>query len=223
MIAKMYIDDLILISPTKEKAVHDLEVAQRLLKDLGLPEATNKVQSPSTRVTWLGVVIDSVSMSISVPLDKLSEIRACVCNAIKMRSMTKKHLQSIIGKVIHVAKCIKPARLFVSRLLEALRGMKKKYLKVSQDMRDDLLWFKEFSAEWNGVGLINTRAPDMDVYVDESGSGIGGSDGRTAYGGQVAPWEDPAKNISELEAVNLTVALQTFITERDRGRHKGFL
>lgn len=219
VVAKMYIDDLILISPTREKAVRDLQVAQKLLSDLGLPEAPDKVQAPSTRVTWLGVVIDSVSMSISVPLDKLEEIKACVCNALKMRSMTKKHLQSIIGKVIHVAKCIRPARLFVSRLLEALRGMKKKYLKVTPEMRDDLLWFKEFSAQWNGVGLINTHAPDMDVYVDASGSGIGGYDGRTAYGGQVTPQEDPARNISELEAVNLTVALQTFLSEQDRGRH----
>lgn len=219
VIAKMYIDDLILISPNREKAERDLHVAQDLLKDLGLPEARDKVQRPSTRVTWLGVVIDSVSMSISVPIDKLEEIKGCVSNALKARSMSKKHLQSIIGKVIHVAKCIRPARLFVSRLLEALRGMRKKYLKVTQEMKDDLLWFKEFSSEWNGVGLINMSSPDLDVYVDASGSGIGASDGRSAYGGQISPGEDPARNISELEAVNLAVALQTFICESDRGRH----
>lgn len=219
VIAKMYIDDLILISPTREKAERDLEVAQVLLRELGLPEAEDKVQRPSTRVTWLGVVIDSVSMSISVPNDKLEDIKACVSNALKLRSMTKKHLQSVIGKVIHVAKCIRPARLFVARLLEALRGMKKKHLKVSKEMKDDLLWFKEFSSEWNGVGLINTRPPDLDIYVDASGSGIGGYDGRSAYGGQVTPCNDTARNISELEAVNLTVALQTFLLPSDKGRH----
>lgn len=220
VVAKMYIDDLIIVSPNRERAQHDLRVAQRLLHELGLPEAPEKVQHPDTQVTWLGVKIDSVSMSISVPHDKLEEIRSCVSAALKLRSMSKKHLQSIIGKVIHVAKCIRPARLFVSRLLEALRGMRsKKYLKVSQDMRRDLLWFKEFSAQWNGVGLINTSRPDLDVYVDASGSGIGATDGRTAYGGQITPVHDPAENISELEAVNLVVALQTFLSERDRGRH----
>lgn len=219
VIAKMYIDDLILISPSRERAEQDLRIAQELLKDLGLPEAPDKVQRPSTRVTWLGVDIDSVSMTISVPHEKLEEIKHCVSNAIKLKSMSKKHLQSVIGKVIHVAKCIRPARLFVSRLLEALRGMKKKFIKVSRDMRADLIWFQEFSAQWNGVGLINTRAPDMDVFVDASGSGIGATDGRSAYGGQITPISDPAHNISELEAVNLAVALQTFMSRGDKGRH----
>lgn len=219
VVSKMYIDDLILVSPTKEKAMQDLEIAQRLLRQLGLPEAPDKVQAPSTNVTWLGVQIDSVSMTISVPHQKLEEIKSCVQKASKLRSMSKKHLQSIIGKVIHVAKCIRPARLFVSRLLEALRGMKRKFIKVSPDMKADLLWFEEFSAQWNGVGLINTRTPDLDVYVDASGSGIGATDGRAAYGGQITPVNDPTNNISELEAVNLAVALQTFLSHIDRGRH----
>lgn len=219
VIAKMYIDDLILVSPTREKVCHDLEIAQALLHDLGLPEAPDKVQPPSTKVTWLGVEIDFVSMTISVPKQKLEEIKSCVVSARKLKSMSKKHLQSVIGKVIHVAKCIRPARLFVSRLLEALRGMKKKYLKVSSEMRADLLWFEEFSSQWNGVGLISTRAPDMDVYVEASGSGIGGTDGKAAYGGQISPVGDPANNISELETVNLAVALHTFLSHQDRGRH----
>lgn len=219
VIAKMYIDDLILVSPSKEKAERDLAIAQALLQELGLPEATDKVQRPSTEVTWLGVNIDSVSMTISVPHEKLEEIRSCVVKARRLKSMSKKHLQSVIGKVIHVAKCIRPARLFVSRLLEALRGMKKKYLRVSAEMRADLLWFEEFSSQWNGVGLISSSPPDIDVYVDASGSGIGGTDGRAAYGGQISPVGDPANNISELEAVNLAVALQTFLSHADAGRH----
>lgn len=219
VIAKMYIDDLIIVSPDSVKAERDLRTAQKLLYDLGLPEAPDKVQRPSTKVTWLGVVINSEKMSISVPEDKLREVRSCVTAALKLKSMSKKHLQSIIGKLIHIAKCIKPARLFVSRLLEALRGMKKKFIKVSPDMKQDLLWFSEFSAQWNGVGLINTSTPSMDLFVDASGSGIGATDGRTAYGGQISPARDPAGNISELEAVNLVVALQTFLSENDRGRH----
>lgn len=166
VIAKMYIDDLILISPSREKAARDLEIAQSLLKELGLPEAPDKVQQPSTKVTCLGVEIDSVSMSISVPQQKLEEIKVCVSKAVKLKSMSKKHLQSVIGKVIHVAKCIRPARLFVSRLLEALRGMKnKRYIKVSKEMRDDFIWFQEFSSQWNGVGLINCSIPDMNHII----------------------------------------------------------
>lgn len=206
VIAKMYIDDLIILSPNLQKANRDLNVAQTLLKELGLPEAQDKIQRPATRVTWLGVEIDSVEMTVSMPEGKLTEVRQCVENARSRRSLTKKHLQSLLGKIIHVAKCIRPARLFVARLLEALRGMKGKYIKITKDMGDDLDWFHELAAEWNGIGLIPRCI-------------IGASDGRLAYGGQSTPLHDTVNNISELEATNAVVALQTFISERDRGRH----
>lgn len=49
--SKMYLDDLIILSPTKTKAYRDLKVAQQLLRDLGLPEARDKIHLPSTAIT----------------------------------------------------------------------------------------------------------------------------------------------------------------------------
>lgn len=217
--ARMYLDDIITISPTKQRAVRDLEIVQKLLADLGLPEAIDKVQHPDTSVTWLGVNIDSVAMTLSIPQQKLREVQIAVKNALKCKAITKKHLQSLLGRLLHVAKCIKPARLFVSRLLEALRNAKGRYIRVNQDMKRDLLWFREFCHAWNGNSLVQTSTPSRCISVDASGSGIGGTDGQTAYRMQLTASHDPVANICELEAANVVVAIHTFISEKDRGAH----
>lgn len=44
-------------------------------------------------------------------------------------------------------------------------------------------------------------------------------DGWLAYACQISPISDPVANITELEAENIVVALQTFISEQDQGSH----
>lgn len=216
----MYLDDLVAVSRGREAALRDFAVIQELLSDLGLPQAHEKVQPPDTKVRWLGVDVDVSNMTISLPQDKLIEVQACVAKTLTCKTISRKHLQSLLGKLIHIGKCVRPARLFVSRLLEGLRNMKRKFTKVTDDMRSDLYWFQEFVDSWNGVSLIPKSSPgDKVIYTDASGSGIGALDGLKAYGGQISPVDDPAANITELEATNIVVAVHTFLTERDRGSH----
>ena len=55
--------------------------------------------------------------------------------------------------------------------------------------------------------------------MDACLSGIGGSDTHRAYAGQVAPLHDDAANITELEAINVVVALHTFLSSDDTATH----
>ena len=216
--AYMYLDDIIILSD-REQANQQYQQARALLKDLTLPEATEKSQAPSTRVKWLGVLIDTEEMSLSIPPEKIQEVLDHVSRYVKARSMTKKQLQSVLGQLLHVAKCVRPARLFVSRLLETLRQAKGRHINVNADMRADFRWFIEFCADWNGKAYIPKSQPDRDIYVDACLSGIGATDGHRAYAGQVAPVHDGAVNITELEAANVVVALHTMLSQRDAGSH----
>lgn len=155
-------------------------------------------------------------MTLSIPA-KINKRLEVVKKYKARRSMSKKELQSVIGKLVHVAKCVPPARLFISCLLEALREAKKKYIKVSGDMKQDLNWFLTFCQEWNGVYLINPSKPTTAITVDASMTGIGASDGRRAYGKQIAADHQIARNITELESINIAVALHTFIDSSFRG------
>lgn len=161
----------------------------------------------------------SEAMTLSIPDAKLREINSAVDRALRCRSLSRKHLQSILGRLLHIAKCVKPARLFVSRLLDSLKNMKRNFVRVSGEMRRDLEWFKTFGAEWNGVSIIRARVPSRVIEVDASSSSIGGCDGRQAYAGMVTPIDDPVASIAELEAINIIIGLHTFVGKADRGSH----
>ena len=215
----MYLDDLIIVSTNREQAERDFKTARELLRALALPEAPEKAQPPSTRIKWLGVIIDTEERSLAIPEQKLSKVLQQVSKFARSRSMNIKQLRSILGLLLHVAKCVRPARIFISRLLEALREAKGWFININADMRADFQWFEEFCNGWNGKSYIPDPEPSRDIYVDACLSGVGATDGTTAYSGQVAPIDDPANNITELEALNVVVALHTLLSHKDKGSH----
>ena len=218
--AIMYLDDIVVVAPDFSTATEQYDKVRHLLADLGLPEAVNKAQPPSTSVRWLGIDVDARNMTLSFPYDKVQEALEEVHKHMAARSINKRQLQSLIGRLVHVAKCVEPARIFISRLLQALRSFgDRNYIKISDDMRADLHWFVEFLVPWNGLSLIPKSIPNRLIQVDASLTGIGATDGKVAYAARIAPDHDPVANITELEAANIILALHTFVTPNDAGGH----
>ena len=136
-------------------------------------------------------------MTLSIPLEKLSEIIEIICMRLENNSMSRKQLESLIGKLLHISKCIKPARIFVSRLLETLRGRKTSFIRMSEDMRQDLVWFREFSTKWNGIAIINKSSEPRDIAIAITSTAIAGTDGQFAYEWQVSPPSQGVKSTAE--------------------------
>ena len=180
----MYLDDLIVLSPDESSSWKHYHRARHLLEELGLPEAEDKSQPPAPAVRWLGIDIDTTAMTLSIPTDKVNDILTVVDRYRHCKSITRQQLQSLIGKLMHLAKCVEPARAFMSRILDTLRDMgHAHYTRVNDQMRADLAWFWEFATSWNGVSIIPTGPPTRVIQVDACLTGIGATDGRLAYAG----------------------------------------
>ena len=61
---------------------------QCLLQELGLSVSVKKLVPSSTKVTCLGIVIDSIDLSVSIAVEKLQS-KFCVKIALKKSSCTK--------------------------------------------------------------------------------------------------------------------------------------
>ena len=121
--AKCFIDDICcVVSP--EKSHSRLSSALKLINDLGLQFSPEKIQGPSTKITWLGIVFDTCKMEVSIPSEKLLETQSLVDQWMKKDSSSRQELQSLLGKLHHIARCVKPARLFVSCMMDAFRDSK---------------------------------------------------------------------------------------------------
>ena len=67
-------------------------------------------------------MIDMVAGTISIPPEKLDAINDAVCLWLDQDVASKGQLQSILGLLLYVHKCIKPAQVFLNRMLELLRS-----------------------------------------------------------------------------------------------------
>ena len=71
-----YVDDLGGVEPTKERAKAAFDALAWLLCDLGLEESKKKAVAPTTKITYLGIQFDSLTMEMSVPPEKITEVKA---------------------------------------------------------------------------------------------------------------------------------------------------
>ena len=103
-----YIDDFLCVS-TPSKIHGSYARLQELLAELGLTVSAKKLVPPSTQVVCLGILVDTVQQSISIPPEKLENIKF-TCNQWSSKvTCSKRELQSLLGHLLYVAKCVKYA------------------------------------------------------------------------------------------------------------------
>ena len=96
--------------------------------------------------------MDTVQCTVSIPADKLQFIKQLCHSWATKSTCTKKELQSLLGSLLYVAKCIKYARVFLNRMLNLLRtNYNTKKIMIDDDFRKDLKWFYTFLPIFNGV------------------------------------------------------------------------
>ena len=158
-----YVDDLGGVESTKKRASSAFKALGLLLEDLGLAESTDKAEAPTTCITYLGVEFDSLAMEMRVPAAKLEEVKSEIRMWLRRTTITKKELQSLLGKLFWVGRVVKHSRVFLGRMLEQLRAMggkqDNKKMKLLGETRKDILWWYNFLDHYNGVELIIIEDP----------------------------------------------------------------
>ena len=158
-----YCDDLGGVEKSKKRATEAYDTLGKLFDDLGLQESVKKAVPPTTEVTYLGVTFNSNTMQMSVPPEKLAEVKEEIRRSERKTTITKRELQSLLGKLFWVAKVVRHARAFMGRLLEQLRAMANihdsKKIKLSQESKKDLKWWGLYLVEFNGISMIINEDP----------------------------------------------------------------
>ena len=134
-----YSDDILGIHSSKAISEQAFIFLLALLDDLGLPTSSKKVEAPSRVLTCLGIEFDMDNQEIRIPHVKLNEILE-LCNQWASRtSATKNQIQSSLGKLVHIGKCVRPARVFINRMLQVLRQAPDSgHVRLSRDFQKDI-------------------------------------------------------------------------------------
>lgn len=206
-----YLDDYASCHKTPSEAQQAFDTFNDLADRLGLKLATHKSCPPTTEMEWLGYLVNSNKMSISIPHDKLQQVvEECSLWPLKTKA-NKRMIQSIAGRIIYVANCIPPARKFTARVLAALRMLQDEgWITLSDDFKADIRWFVHYAQVSNGIHFYRPHTTKINIECDSSMFGAGGVATPYCYA-----WEYSTEHmnrftdIHHLEAINIIVAYQT--------------
>jgi len=208
-----YLDDFMGIEST-DTAWKAYNFLGKLLGELGLRESTSKACPPSTSVICLGVQFDTIAMTMSVTQSRITEIEELLNCWKDKTSCTKRQLQSLLGKLVFISKCVRPSRIFLHRMLELLRSLKNNHnrTRLTSGFHKDLRWWQCFLRQYNGVSLIpslNWSTPDKIFSTDACLTGCGGLAGDIYFHAQFPDFILKEQfPIHQLEMIAIMVAVR---------------
>ena len=118
----IYIDDFMSLD-YMDCAWKSYNTLGNLLRDLGVNEAIDKAVPPSHIIEFLGVTFDLLRMLLILPQDKMDQINILLKQWHRKTRMKRKELQSIAGKLQFASVCVRPGRVFITRLYTAIVQM----------------------------------------------------------------------------------------------------
>ena len=209
-----YLDDFMGVEGISS-ALAGFNALSDLLLDLGLIGNLKKACYPSSKQVCLGILINTNEFTLSIDSERLTEILDLIEFWLTLDWATKKQLQSLVGKLVFVSKCVRQSRIFLNRILLLLRQLNENFHRIKLDVafKKDLLWWKRFVRQYNGVSLIphvSISAPDAVFAVDACLTGCGGVFGNQYFHAQfpkhIIAISD--NNINFLELLTLTIAVK---------------
>ena len=200
-----YLDDYLIVSESHDQCMTHLRQLIQLLRCLGFSINYGKLRGPAQRLTFLGIILDTTSMTLELPSNKLNELHTQLKDFHSRSKVTKQQLQSLAGKLNWCTQCIFGGRYHLRRILDQLIGLRKPWhrTRVTQAMRADLQWWLSYMALFNGTVKMIEHRPLTPVVIDAcpiaSGSSYQGDWCYTPFEGQFEPLCINYKEVLALE------------------------
>ena len=91
-----------------------------VLRALGFRINYSKVKGPKQKLTFLGLELNCISRTISLPNDKVRELFDYLKHFMRKPKVTKKELQSLAGKLNWATQCVYGGRFHLRRILDRI-------------------------------------------------------------------------------------------------------
>ena len=181
-----YVDDFLLMHAHSRECSELLERILALFKRLGLPVSLAKLEHPSQLMVFLGVLFDTINMTMSLDAERLKAIEAQLAGWKQRATASRAELQSLVGVLLFAAKVVRSGRSFLRRMIDQLKripswaGSATQY-PISDAFKLDVLWWSTFMRSWNGKALMppapwcSTDPACTEVFTDACTTGWGAS------------------------------------------------
>ena len=212
----VYLDDILILNQSLSGILKDLEEVINLLEFLGfIINYKKSVVVPQQILEYLGLVIDSNKLSLSLPHGKIDSVTKLCFDSLeadRAGSLSLRDLAKVMGNFSWAIPAVPFAqghfRKLQSFYLSHSHGDLSKIVSLSQEARTDLFWWATQLESANGKSFFPDN-PDLVIFSDASLKGWGAvCEGSRTRG----PWplSDTHRHINELELLGALFALKTF-------------
>ena len=217
-----YLDDFLFIAFLQDECNRQLIVFLDVCSTINFPVAMEKTFWASTKLTFLGMLLDAERGIVCLPLEKIQRATETIQTILNKGSkkITLLELQKICGLLNFFCRCIVPGRAFTRRLYLHTAGVLKPHhhIRITQDMHLDLstwltflkhpsIFCREF-ADFSGYATAN----QISFYTDAVKNEILGFGGICGTSWMMKQWDsqfirekDPSIEYLELYAVTAGV------------------
>lgn len=206
-----YLDDFLIVSKDRDAALLHMEGFCELCDTLGIPLAGEKTVGPTTRLTFLGIGIDTLECRLFLDNDKRIDALEKIEDFMSRRNQRRLQWQSLVGTLSFLSQVVLPGRAFMSRISSKL-GSTKHWIHVDEYTKDDLRSWAVFikSEMFKPFRMLDVTAhPTIHIFTDASGSlGFGAIMGSSWFYGA---WDDSwwsQQNIMLLELFPICLSIQ---------------
>ena len=137
-----YLDDFTTIGPpNSNQCFRNLHIITETCRELGIPLAPHKLVGPTTCIVFLGIEIDTITMELRLPQDKLDKLKELLSNWIFLTYCKPEDLESLLGHLNHACSVVKPGRSFISRLIQLLTKAKQRHwrtIRINKEAQSDI-------------------------------------------------------------------------------------
>jgi hypothetical protein len=175
-----YLDDYFTCgSPASLECKSNLDIMLSMCDLLGIPSNPSKTVQPTTELEFLGIVISSTKMNLTMSDQRLEDIIEELLFWRTKGIGPKRKLLSLLGKLVFLCRMVQPGRIFTRRLFTASAKVKLLYhrVKLSSESMKDIDWWLSFIKIWNGTSVFLehnwTLSSVLTFAADASNLGMG--------------------------------------------------
>ena len=126
-----------------------------IMDTFGIGESKNKATPPSFTAVFLGILYDTINMTMSIKKERLEEILDLLEAWSNKRSTTLNEIRILLGKLNFVSSTVRSGRILVSQMINELKEYPKNgQRRLTKEFKKDIEWWLTYLEMFGGVAII---------------------------------------------------------------------
>lgn len=175
-----YLDDFILVTGNQKAANLSMNIMKLIANKIQLPLKKAKEVPPTQIMTHLGIAINTITMTFSIPEDRVKNICSELDTWSKHKYKTLGEFWSLAGWLIWACTIIPTLRPFIQPFFQRIAGKHFKHAKIpiTKGLKSTILDIKTLLTHSNHTHWYNRKIhlvsqPHITIYTDASLFGAG--------------------------------------------------